>query len=147
MGIDLHVRSRPLQPDDHATARGTLTAAAVGGAAGTVVSGIFHHAGPPHMAIGRPWAVATLGVGMMTALSAGLLSATNHGAGSPGHRSNSMLESTALSAVAFGVPGILIHGRMDFSGNPVARGKAAIGVALTGAIAGPLIHELTAPDD
>lgn len=148
MGLDIKLRSRPLHAPRDLSAADVARAGAVGGTVGTVVSGLFHHYGPPKMAIGTPWAKATFGVGLMAALGAATLYATNHtGALHGGKRTNSVLGSTALNATAFAIPGIWIHGKMDFSGNPVNRWAAAAGVAVTGALVGPLIHQFTMPDD
>ena len=58
-----------------------------------------------------------------------------------------MLGSALIGTAAFAVPGIWIHGKMDFSGNPVNRWAAAAGVAAVGAIVSPVIHEMTRPRD
>lgn len=143
MGLDIAFRSRPLQQDQQATAADVARIGATGAAIGTVFSGAFHHFGPPKMALGGPWAKATFGVGLMAGLGAATLAATNR----TGDRTNSMLGSAALTTAAFAVPGIWIHGKMDFSGNPVNRWAAAAGVALTGAVFSPFFHEATMPRD
>lgn len=139
--MDLAIRSRPLAAEDRASGGEIARAAATGAVAGTAISGVFHRFGPPRMTLGGPWAKATLGVGLMTGLGAALLTATNRG----GDRTNSLLGSAALGTAAFAVPGIWIHGKMDFSGNPVNRWAAAAGVALVGALASPIIHHATMP--
>lgn len=136
-------RSRPLAPQDRASALDVVKSAAIGAVAGTAVSGVFHRFGPPKLGMGAPFLTATLGVGLMTGLAAGALTATNR----TGDRTNSMFGSAAITTAAFAVPGILIHGKMDFSGNPVNRWAAAAGVAAVGLIASPLIHEATRPRD
>lgn len=148
MGLDVAIRSRPIPSGHHVGVADTVKAGAIGAGAGTLVSAAFHHFGPPKMALGTPWLKATLGVGLMVGLSAAALHATN-GADSVrgGKGTNSLLGSTAISAVAFAIPGIWIHGLMDFSGKPVNRWAAAAGVALTGALAGPIIHQFTMPRD
>lgn len=144
MAMDvLAFRSRPLAVEDRASSLDVAKAAGVGAVIGTGVSGAFHRFGPPKMAYGAPWATATLGVGLMTGLAAGALTATNR----TGDRTNSMLGSALIGTTAFAVPGIWIHGKMDFSGNPVNRWAAAAGVAAVGAIVSPLIHEATRPRD
>ncbi len=137
------LRSRPLAVEDRADAGDVVTATAVGAAAGTLVSGSFHRFGPPRLGMGAPWLTATLGVGLMTGLAAGALTATNR----TGDRTNSMLGSALIGTTAFAVPGIWIHGKMDFSGNPVNRWAAAAGVAAVGALVSPIIHEATRPRD
>jgi hypothetical protein len=148
VGLHLDVRSRALPSGSQgASTTDTLRAAGTAVAAGTVVSGAFHAFGPPKLAIaGRPWATATFGVGAMAGLATAAVYATNHGALHGGKRTNSMLESTLISAAAFAIPGTIIHGKMNFSGKPVSTLAATAGVALIGAMAGPIIHELTLPD-
>lgn len=144
MAMDvLAFRSRPLAVEDRASALDVAKAAGIGAVIGTGVSGAFHRFGPPKMAYGAPWATATLGVGLMTGLAAGALTATNR----TGDRTNSMLGSALIGTTAFAVPGIWIHGKMDFSGNPVNRWAAAAGVAAVGAMVSPFIHEATRPRD
>ena len=140
--MGLAIASRPLLAHEQASTREVVGAGAIGAATGTAVSGAFHHFGPPRMPLGRPLATATLGVGLMTGLAAGSLTLTNQA----GEGTNSLLASMGISAVAFGVPGIWIHGKNDFSGKPVASWKGTAGVAATGFLAGALIHQLTQPD-
>lgn len=141
--MDIAFRSQPLAAQDRAGVRDVATSAAIGAVSGTAVSGAFHRFGPPKLGMGAPWLTATLGVGLMTGLAAGALTATHR----TGERTNSMLGSALIGTTAFAVPGIWIHGKMDFSGNPVNRWAAAAGVAAVGAIVSPIIHEATRPRD
>lgn len=146
-GVELPGRSEPVPAGDPMSTRDWLQPAAIGGASGLIVGGGFHALPKPKfpgLQVGKyPWNKATLGIGLMGALSAGGLAATNRG----GERTNSLEASVGISTLAFGIPGIWIHGKEDFSGKPVKSIVGTMGVAATGALVGIGVHYLTKPRD